>query len=218
MHVPSRAEHPIQYVVSHWIHLLAIFFLTLSGFYIHYPLFGGWMSVARGTHQFWFFVLLLNFFFRAFSAFFVKTVTVPGEAPQADIKSFLPQSANRHQVWPTLKYYTFVKREAPIQAKYNPLQKFSYGVLVSVLILLAAYTGFCLWGPTSQWAFFQWGTNWVATWFNSGGGGDPMNMRIIHYYVMWAFLIFTAVHVYLANIYSFGPSKLMFFWQEEEGA
>ena len=45
-----REAHPIQFVLTHWINLLAMFFLVITGFYIHYPIFGGWMGVARGTH------------------------------------------------------------------------------------------------------------------------------------------------------------------------
>jgi len=43
-----------------------------------------------------------------------------------------------------------------------------------------------------------------------------MNMRIIHYFMMWVFILFTMVHAYLANIYNFAPSKIIFLWKETE--
>ena len=47
----------MPFVITHWINLLAMFFLALSGFYIHYPIVPGLMGLARGTHFFWMFVL-----------------------------------------------------------------------------------------------------------------------------------------------------------------
>lgn len=214
MHYPKREEHPIQLIVMHWINLLAIFFLALSGFYIHFPLFGSFMGVARGTHFFWMFVLLINIVVRIIAAFFIEDVIVPatGETGK-DYKNFVMQKENRHQFWPWIKYYLFMKKENPISAKYGVLQKIAY-IATIPLTLIAAWTGFCLWEPTSMWPMFLATTNWVATWWNTGGGGDPMNIRIVHYYTMWAFIIFTAAHVYLANIYGFAPTKMVFFWQE----
>jgi len=41
-------------------------------------------------------------------------------------------------------------------------------------------------------------------------------MRIIHYWIMWVIIIFTGIHVYLANIYGFAPTKMIFFWKEAD--
>lgn len=219
MHIPKREDHPIPFVITHWINLLSMFFLALSGFYIHFPLFGGFMGVARGTHFFFMFVLLINLVVRIIMGFFIEDTLVPATGERGkDIKNFLPQQANRHQAWPWIKYYLFLKKENPIGAKYGVLQKVAYIATVP-LTLLAAWTGFCLWEPTSTWPMFAWTTNWVATWWNGAGmpgGGDPMNIRIVHYYIMWVIILFTAIHAYLANIYGFAPSKMIFFWEEIE--
>lgn len=217
MHALYREEHPLVFVITHWINLLAMFFLTLSGLYIHYPVFAGFMGWARGAHFFWMFVVIINLTLRIILAFVVKDANMPAsrDRSELDIKNFVPQAANRHQLWPTIKYYLFLKKEHPIQAKYNPLQKVAYLATI-VLTFAAAYTGFALWGPTSDWGFFQAGTDFVATWFNAGGGGDPMPMRILHYYIMWTILVFTAIHAYLANIYGFEPSRMIFAWKEYE--
>jgi Ni/Fe-hydrogenase 1 B-type cytochrome subunit len=213
-HKLYREAHPLVFVLNHWINLLAMCFLTLSGFYIHFPIFGGLMGLARGTHFFWMFVLLINCAVRIVLAFFVKDAVMPDTREvETDIKNWLPQAANRHQLVPWVKYYLFLKKDHPISAKYGVLQKIAY-IVTPFLILAAAYTGFCLWGPTSMWPFFRAGTIAVANWFNAGGGGDPMPMRILHYYIMWVILIFTAAHVYLANIYNFAPSAMIFAWKE----
>lgn len=217
MHSLYREQHPMVYVITHWINLLGMIFLTLSGLYIHYPIFAGLMGVARGTHFFWMFVILINMFFRIISAFFVKDAIVPGTREvDYDYKNWLPQKENRHQFLPWLKYYTFFKKTTPISAKYGVLQKIAYWAVIP-LILAAAYTGFALWGPTSDWGFFQAGTIWVAKFFNgAAAGNNPMGIRIVHFYIMWVILIFTAFHVYLANIYNFAPSKIIMWWEETE--
>lgn len=203
----------MPFVLTHWINVLAMFFLTLSGFYIHFPIFPGLMGVARGTHFFWMFVLIINLALRIFLAFFVKTANMPDTREvDTDIKNWLPQQANRHQMWPWVKYYLFMKKDHPISAKYGVLQKIAYLATIP-LTLLAAYTGFALWGPTSDWPFFLAGSIWVADMFGIGGA-SLMPMRIIHYWTMWLILIFTAAHVYLANIYNFAPSKMIFAWKE----
>lgn len=204
----------MPFVLTHWINLLSMLFLTLSGFYIHFPIFGGFMGVARGTHFFWMFVLCINLIVRIVLAFFVKTANMPDTREvDVDIKNWLPQAANRHQLIPWVKYYLFMKKDHPISAKYGVLQKIAYIATVPIT-LAAAYTGFCLWGPTSDWGFFLAGTTWVAELFNAGGGAALMPMRILHYWIMWVVLIFTAAHVYLANIYNFSPSKMIFAWKE----
>ncbi|MDR1413290.1 MAG: cytochrome b/b6 domain-containing protein [Actinomycetes bacterium] len=217
-HKPVREGHPVVFIITHWINLLAMLFLTLSGLYIHYPIFAGLMGVARGTHFFWMFVLIINLCYRIVASFFVKTTNMPGTREvDTDIKNWLPQEANKHQMWPTIKYYLFFKKDYPISAKYASLQKIAYLATIPITFL-AAYTGFCLWGPTSQWGIFQAGTRLWASWFNWGGGADLMPMRILHYWIMWVILIFTAVHAYLANIYNFAPSKMIFARIEDPDA
>ena len=204
-HAFYREEHPLVFVLTHWINLLGMCFLTLTGFYIHYPLFGGLMGLARGTHMFWAFVVVINLLVRVVLAFFVKDATMMGTREvETDIKNWLPQNANRHQFWPTLKFYLFLKKEHPISAKYGVLQKIAY-LLTIPLTLAAAYTGFCLWGVTYQWPIFA-----AAT----AARGGLMNMRIIHFFIMWAILCFAGIHAYLASIYGTPPLKIMFLWKE----
>jgi len=216
-HKLYREAHPLVFVINHWVNLCAMFFLVLSGFYIHFPIVPGLMGLARGTHQFWMFALLINLVVRIVLAFFVKDAVMPDTREKdLDIKNWLPQAANRHQFLPWVKYYLFMKKDHPISAKYGVLQKIAY-IATPFLILAAAYTGFCLWAPTAQWGIFHAGTVWIASLFNAGGGGDPMPVRILHYFIMWVILIFTAAHVYLANIYNFAPSAMIFAWKESDG-
>ena len=110
---------------------------------------------------------------------------------------------------PWIKYYLFLKKDHPISAKYGVLQKIAYiatpfldpgGCLHRLLPL----------GPDVGVAVLPRGHRLGRVAVQLGGGGDPMGMRIVHYWIMWVILIFTAAHVYLANIYNFAPSRMIF--------
>jgi len=195
------------FVFTHWINLICMIMLAFSGFYIHYPFFDGVMGVMRGMHFIAMYVILINLVVRIILAFFVKDANQLGSREvDKDIKNWLPQKENRHQFFETVKYYLFLRKEAVISAKYGSLQKIAYLVTIP-LTLLQAYTGFAIYGPTMDWAFFTGGLELV---------GGPMNMRIIHYFGMWVFIVFTMIHAYLANIYNFAPSRIIFAWKETE--
>lgn len=203
-----REAHPIQFVITHWINLVAMIVLILSGLYIHYPLFGGAMSIARGAHLLFGFILLINCIARVLMAFFVKSAPTGGTREVVpDYKTWLPQTDNRHQLGAWIKYYLFFKKTHPLSAKLGVPQKISY-LLIPILILLMGWTGLALWVPTSDIPFFYACTELV---------GGIMNVRILHYFLMFVFICFMCIHVYLANIEGFAPSKLMFFWKEHGG-
>jgi len=206
-HAHYREAHPLVFVITHWINLICMVMLAFSGFYIHFPFFGGFMGVARGMHFVAMYVILINLTFRIIAAFFVKTaVDLGSRQVDTDIKNWLPQEKNKHQFFQTVKYYLFLRKEAVISAKYGSLQKISYLATIPLTYLMA-YTGFSIYGPTMNWGLFSGGVDMV---------GGPMNMRIIHYFMMWVFIVFTMVHAYLANIYNFSPSKIIFAWKETE--
>jgi len=203
-----RQAHPIPFVITHWINLIAMVCLIITGFYIHFPFVSGFMGVARGAHLFFGFTLFINCVVRVILAFVLKSSPFGGSRElDKDYKTFLPQKENRHQMGAWIKYYLFMKKDHPLGAKYGVLQKIFY-VLIPFLILIMFITGLCLWSPTMDLTPFANITALV---------GGAMMMRIIHYYLMWGFILFTFIHVYLASIEGLGPVKLMFFRKESGG-
>ena len=189
--------HPLPFRITHWINLVAMIFLIISGCIIHFPFVPGVMGVARGAHIFFGFVLTINCLVRVIMAFVVKSAPTGGtRVVVKDYKTWLPQAD---------KYYLFMKKDHPQSAKLGVPQKISY-LLIPVLILIMFITGLCIWGPTMG-----------ATAGLTAALGGTMAVRIIHYFMMFVFIIFIFIHVYLANIEGFAPSKLMFFGKEHEG-
>ncbi|WP_165045942.1 cytochrome b/b6 domain-containing protein [Adlercreutzia sp. ZJ138] len=203
-----REAHPLVFVVTHWINLVCMILLILSGIIIHYPVIPGIMGLCRGLHIFCGIVLFANCLARVIMAFFVKTAPTGGTRKQVpDYKTWLPQADNRHQGIQWVKYYLFLKKDHPLGAKLGVPQKISY-LLIPILIVLMFYTGLALWAPTMNLGIFAAGTTLV---------GGLMNMRIIHYFLMFVFIIFMFIHVYLANVEGFAPTALMFIRKEHGG-
>ena len=196
------------FVVTHWINLIAMILLIVTGFCIHFPFWPMFMGIARGVHVFFGFVLFLNCVFRVIAAFFVKTSPTGGTREQVpDYKTWLPQKDNRHQALEWIKYYLFLRKTHPLGAKLGVPQKISY-LLIPFLIVAMFWTGLCLWAPTMAAAPMAATTNLV---------GGLMSMRIIHYFGMYVFIIFMFIHIYLANVEGFAPTKLMFIHKEHGG-
>ncbi len=196
------------FVVTHWINLICMVWLIFSGFIIHYPFIPVIMGICRGSHVLFGCILLINMIFRVIAAFFVKTAPTGGTRKQRpDYLSWLPQKDNRHQALEWIKYYLFLKKDHPLGAKLGVPQKLSY-LAIPVLILIMWWTGMCIWAPVMDLGPFAATVNFV---------GGAMSMRIIHYYLMFVFIIFMFIHIYLANVESIAPTKLMFIRKEHGG-
>lgn len=196
------------FVVTHWINLICMAMLILTGFIIHFPFIAGLTGMARGAHIFLGFVIFLNCIFRCIAGFFVKTAPTGGTRQTVkDYKTWLPQKDNKHQGLEWVKYYLFLRKDHPLSAKLGVPQKLSY-LLIPLLIIIMFWTGLCLWPPTMNVGPFLASTSLV---------GGLMSMRIIHYFLMYVFIIFIFIHIYLANVEGTAPTKLMFFREEHGG-
>ena len=203
-----REAHPAPFRFTHWVNLVSMVILIVTGFAIHFPYWPEFMGIARGLHIAFGFVLFINCLLRVVLAFIVKSAPTAGTREVVpDYKTWLPQADNLHQGPQWIKYYLFLKKDHPLGAKLGVPQKISY-LFIPVLIIVMFYTGMCLWVPTMNLPFFAAGTNLV---------GGLMSMRIIHYFMMFVFIAFTLLHAYLANIEGLAPSMLMFFGKEHGG-
>lgn len=169
-------RHSLWIRICHWVNMISITLLILTGFYIHTPLhfklFSN-MDNARMLHFVMAYVLCGGFAARVYYAIATK-----------DYKNIIFDVTTDFKKLPSMiKYYTFLAKKHPYYGKYNPGQKGMYtGVLVMILVQII--TGFIMYKPNM---FMAWG----------GFLGGLVAVRIIHYAVNWIFVICILVHVYL---------------------
>jgi len=199
----TREEHPLPAVLLHWVHVVSMFTLVFTGFYIHYPFFTGPMGTMRTTHFVAMFVLIVTTVLRVYWAFAGRGSAGTGSRRLVpDWEHFAPEPENRGQLLETVKYYLFLRRSHPRSAKFNTLQKSTY-ILWLLLIIAQAITGFAMWSPTA--GFFQ---------PLSYALGGITQVRVDHYLIMWLFIVTLMIHVYLAVAEAWVELPIMFLWKE----
>jgi len=179
------------YRLDHWIRVLSIFTLIITGWYIHAPFFGGGegaltMATARWLHFSAAYVLIFGLIVRVYMSFNSKFY--------ADWRDF--------GLWKNLKgipaeiaYYVFVRPDGIKNGRYNPLQAYTYLFLLLLLLLMASlgfsmYTG-TLFGLADASDSFAWIQNLF--------GGETM-VRNLKFLFTWFILIFILIHVYIVIV------------------
>lgn len=160
----------------HWINMVSITLLILTGYYIHAPLslrlFDS-MDTARMIHFTMAYVLCFGLLGRIYYAIVAK-----------DTKNILFNGIPDIKNLPSMmKYYLFMTDSHPDYGKYNPGQKMMYtGWFFMALVMIV--TGFILYNPDL---------------FASAGGalGGLLTVRLIHYIFTWLWVLTILLHVYL---------------------
>ncbi|NLX01542.1 MAG: Ni/Fe-hydrogenase, b-type cytochrome subunit [Syntrophomonadaceae bacterium] len=162
----------------HWINMISITTLILTGFYIHAPLsfkVCSNMDNARMLHFAMAYILCFGLLGRVYYA--IAT---------GDWKNIWFDFKTDPKKFPSMtKYYLFMADDHPYYGKYNPGQKMMYtGWLF--LGIIQVITGFILYKPQ------------VLFWSQMGDylGGD-VAIRVVHLIVTWLFVLSVLAHVYL---------------------
>jgi Ni/Fe-hydrogenase 1 B-type cytochrome subunit len=190
-------KHDLPERIAHWVHLVNMILLVLSGMQIHFPAFNifGSMSNARFVH----FVDMYLFFF--LGVFHVYQFFAEGKWFTAG-----PAPRNMRGFGATLKYYAFLSASKPEYGKYNPLQILTYFLLFAVSALMAV-VGFTLYWPVQ-----------LAPIVNLFGG--LMTLRQVHYLLSWVFISFSVVHIYLILTQPLKYARAMVtgsYWRKANG-
>jgi Ni/Fe-hydrogenase 1 B-type cytochrome subunit len=169
-------RHSIWLRLFHWINMIAITMLILTGFYIHAPqsfrLFSN-MDIARSIHFALAYVLCISYVCRIYYAIVADDAKNIIYDPIKDTKK-LPSM---------IKYYLFLEDDHPFYGKYNPGQKAMYTGLI-FMVLIMAITGFIMYKP-------------LTFGFMSGWLGGLLVVRMIHYIFTWLFVLCIMAHLYL---------------------
>ena len=183
-------EVPVR--ATHWVNMLAIIVLSVTGFYIGSPktlgldasdFVMGWVRVVHFTAGYAFAV---SVFSRIYWAFF-------GGNRYAGWREFTPflHPEGRRDMGRMFLYYTFLSRKLPHPVGHNALAGATY-LLVFLLYLAMAATGFALYAehaPGGVMHKLLTPLYWLFT--NQG-------MRLTHHMGMWLLIGFAIHHIYSA--------------------
>ena len=136
---------------------------------------GGWLAGALNWH----FALMWPLV--AFGLLYVCYLAASGEW-----RSLLFRPSDVPGAIQMMKYYLHLRKEHPAQGKHNPLQKLAYSSVV-VLGVLAVLSGLSIYKPTQL--------GWLTALF----GGFQL-ARYWHFWIVWAFVGFSIVHVILVFV------------------
>jgi len=188
-------EAPVRFF--HWLNVLAVVVLTITGFLIANP--PAILSSAEATNLHTFGVIRFIHFIAAYLFFFVMLMRIYWAFAGnqfASWKAFWPFHKKMwNKFWRVMKIDIMLLNEEEedltnISIGHNSVATFSYLVMFFIA-LVSIFTGFALYADLSSWwlpKLFK----WVIPLF----GGDFI-VRTIHHIVMWLFIFFAMVHVYL---------------------
>lgn len=184
-------NHPLFDRVSHYINLINFLVLIITGWLIHSPYPGMPMHLIRNLHFIFMYSLLINGVVRFYWSFLGKN---------GDYKDFFLTRGDIKNMIPQVKYYLFMGKH-PETRKYNPLQICAY-IAMPIMAVCMAITGAILYLPQTLGAY-------------SSFVGGLATIRLIHYFLMWGFILVIAIHVYLVFTTSLEEFWLMFFGKTE---
>ena len=178
----------------HWIAVLSIVALVVTGLYIGKPYF-----IAGGDTGQHFLMGWMRFVHFAAAACLVATGIVrvywlfAGNKFERLVALFPIRPRDWVNMWKQVKYYMMIQPEkAPHYLGHNPMQQLSYTAVYGLTIVMVV-TGFAMYGQSDPSGFFYKAFNWVGILF----GGMPV-VRFIHHVCTWLFLTFIPIHIYLA--------------------
>ena len=187
-------EAPVR--VWHWIHALSIVVLAVTGYLIANPLpaIGGeasehfMMGNLRMIHFIASYVFGIGFAVRIYWG-------IVGNSHSREL-FYLPVWRGDwwRNFWEELKFYFFMRQDAPPISGHNPIAQTGYWLFNVLLTLFMIVTGFALYGEglgLGSWADTWFG--WVFLWL-----GDAQNVRMWHLLGMWLFIVFAILHIYMA--------------------
>lgn len=188
-------EGPVRFF--HWLNVLAIIVLILTGLLIANP--PALLSSAEATNLHSFGIIRFIHFTAAYLFFFVMILRLYWAFAGnqfASWKAFWPFSRKMwNNFWHVLKIDIMLLNEkeedvSKISIGHNSVAVLSYLVMFFVA-LVSVFTGFALYADMSSWWLPKM-FSWVIPLF----GGDFM-VRTIHHIAMWIFIFFAMVHIYL---------------------
>jgi thiosulfate reductase cytochrome b subunit len=198
--------HPLPVRVWHWVNALGFLLLIATGVRIRYGELLGLISFESAVkfHNWIGFALVANYF--VWLVFHLFTDKISIYHPELDARKYFREAFRQ------MRYYSYgIFRgeanpyHASPYAKFNPLQKVMYQVIMLMVVPIQFGTGIILWDLTR-----------FATWVEALGGVRVVST--IHVLCFIFFVFFILVHAYLGALGRTPGQhyKAMFTGYEEE--
>jgi thiosulfate reductase cytochrome b subunit len=198
--------HPLPVRVWHWVNALGFLLLIATGVRIRYGELLGLISFESAVkfHNWIGFALVANYF--VWLVFHLFTDKISIYHPELDARKYFREAFRQ------MRYYSYgiFRREpnpyhASPYAKFNPLQKVMYQVIMLMVVPIQFGTGIILWDLTR-----------FAAWVEALGGVRVVST--IHVLCFIFFVFFILVHAYLGALGRTPGQhyKAMFTGYEEE--
>ena len=186
-------EAPVR--IWHWVTMLAIFVLGVTGYLIGAPLpaiggeavdsfYFGWVRMIHEVTGYIFAVALLVRIYWA----------IVGNHSSRSI-FYIPFWSG--EWWKGLvsqaKYYLFLQKHSELWVGHNPMAQAAMFFMFTLGALFMVVTGFGLYAQQWGWgsSYMAW-FGWVFVLF-----GEPQQVRTLHHLGMWYLLLFAFVHMYM---------------------
>jgi len=183
LHYEKIYEWNLVYRINHWIRAISIFTLIFTGYYIYWPFLSPeedsqLMNLMRFFHFISMYIIILSFIAQLYF--------------DRDIWEYMPTWNKIKTIPDMLAYYLFLKDTHEEYGKFNPLQALTY-FFWGLLLIIETLTGFAIYSGN---IFGIWDSRTAFGWVNNILGGMPIT-RLVHFAIMWIFIITVPVHVYM---------------------
>lgn len=181
-------EFPVRF--THWVNVLCILILSVTGFYIGNPFIHaysskqyimGWM---RLIHFITAYVFMMSVIIRIYWALMGNRY--------ASFREWFPFSAKRFgALVNTLKFHLFIRKEPPHAIGHNELAAFNY-LLLFMIFIFQILSGFALYSVNHSGIIWTVLGGWLLNIL------DLQTIRLYHHLLMYVILLFAAIHIYIA--------------------
>lgn len=180
--------HPLPVRIWHWLNALGFVLLIVTGFQIRYTDILGYMSFENAIkfHNWVGFVLIANYFI--WLLFYLFTDKISIYHAELDPKKYFRDTFRQMRFY---GYGIFKGEPNPhhvsAYAKFNPMQKVMYQIIMMLIVPVQYFTGLMLWNVTR----FQ-------DWVDMLGGVRVVST--VHVLIFIFFITFLFVHIYLGAL------------------
>lgn len=181
-------EFPVRF--THWMNVLAILTLSVTGFYIGTPFLHAYrpeqylMGTMRFIHFVAAYVLLFSLIIRIYWAFMGNRF--------ASWRVWFPFTRQRFSdLMDAVRFYAFTSRKPPYAVGHTALAGITY-FIIFLLVGFQVVSGFAQYSLAQQGFIWTLLGGWLLAIF------DITTIRLLHHVVMYLLLVFAMVHVYIA--------------------